>query len=265
MLKSNYIALSCFLLLLLTLPIYSHPDKGRRPETGFLNREIQVDNESYRYQIYLPQDWDPAQKWPVILFLHGAGERGDDGLIQTDVGIGRAIRRLIARFPAVVVFPQCKKDLNWDLPVMQRRALIALEQSIQEFNGDTDRLYLTGISLGGYGTWILAATNPGKFAAIVPIAGGVIPPPLIPELPPNPDPDPYAIVARRMGQTPVWIFHGALDPVVPVSEARKMYAALQAAGGNVRYTEYPFALHNSWDRAYAEADLMTWLLNQRKY
>src|SRR5687767_11241894 len=122
-------------------------------ETGFLNRIVKAGSKSYRYQVYVPPGWSSGQRWPVVLFLHGAGERGDDGLVQTDVGIGRAIRRAAARVPAVVVLPQCRRDLWWTAPEMQDVATAALEASIREFKGDSSRVYLTGLSMGGYGTW----------------------------------------------------------------------------------------------------------------
>src|SRR5829696_7191147 len=108
-------------------------------ETGFLNRTAKVGATTYHYQVYVPPGWSKKQKWPVILFLHGAGERGSDGLIQTEVGIGTAIRRHAERVPAIVVFPQCSKDRWWPEPEMQAQALKALDQAIKEFNGDTSR------------------------------------------------------------------------------------------------------------------------------
>lgn len=233
-------------------------------ETGFLNRTVKLNGETYRFQVYVPHNWTKQQKWPVILFLHGAGERGDDGLAQTDVGIGTAIRKNAARFPAIVVMPQCRKEIWWPDDKMQAQALQALEQSIKEFNGDRARVYLTGLSMGGYGTWAMAAKKTGKFAAYVAICGGVAHPSrkdLAVAVPPGSEP--YAFVAQQIGSTPVWIFHGDADAVVPPEESRKMHEALKAAGGNVKYTEYPKVNHNSWDRAYAEPELLKWLLDQK--
>ncbi len=260
--KLHYLACSILFLLLFAV-------NARAGETGFLDRIVKDGNETYRYQVYVPRDWNKNQKWPVILFLHGAGERGDDGLIQTEVGIGTAIRRYVDRFPAIVVLPQCRKNLWWLHQSMQEQAIKALEQSVKEFNGDTDRLYLTGISMGGYGTWSIAAKNPGRFAALAPVCGGIRPPvraaASLPEEMKNIDPnlDPYAQSAKKIGQTPVWIFHGGEDNVVPTEESRKMNEALKTAGGNVKYTEYESVGHNSWDKAYAEMELMKWMLEQR--
>jgi predicted peptidase len=233
-------------------------------ETGFLDRIVKIGAETYRYQVYAPRDWSKQRKWPVILFLHGAGERGDDGLIQTEVGVGRAIRRYVDRFPAIVVMPQCRKDQWWTQDAMQEQALKAFEQSVKEFNGDPERFYLTGISMGGYGTWSIASKNPGKFAALVPICGGVRTPArvAIPGVASDSDGDPYAETARKIGKTPVWIFHGGADTIVPPDESRKMNEALKAAGGDVKYTEYENVTHNSWDNAYAEPELMKWMLSK---
>ncbi|HZS06090.1 MAG TPA: PHB depolymerase family esterase [Blastocatellia bacterium] len=237
-------------------------------ETGFLNRAVTVGKETYRYQVYVPADWDRKQKWPVILFLHGAGERGDDGLQQTDIGIGTAIRKYQNRFPAVIVMPQCRKDVWWLDPKMEEMAMRTLELSVKEFNGDPQRLYLTGLSMGGYGTWAVARNHPGKFAAYAVICGGVrIPDRLRSSASgaalPDEGIDLYALTAQKVGRTPVWIFHGDADPVVPVEGSRKMNEALKAVGGDVRYTEYPGVKHDSWVKAYAEPELMKWLLAQK--
>lgn len=236
------------------------------PATGFLSRTVTVNATTYRYQVYVPADFTPEKKWPVILFLHGAGERGGDGVQQTEVGLGPAIRQHPERFPCIVVFPQCRLSNVW-FGDMETQALQALEQSINEFNGDAQQVYLTGISMGGYGTWYLAARHSQKFTAIAPICGGVVPPPTFP-FPPDvaaqvPTEKPYETIAQRLGKTPVWIFHGDMDPTIPVSESRQMTAALEKFGGNVKYTEYEGVNHNSWDRAYAEPEFVLWLLSHR--
>jgi predicted peptidase len=258
--KSYYVFLP--LLCLVALPAFA-----RKHETGFLDRTISVAGESYRYQVFVPQNYDSHKKWPVILFLHGVGERGDDGLKQTDIGLAHAIRKDASRFPFIVVIPQCRGDKRWIHPAMQAQALAALEYSIREFHGDRQRLYLTGLSMGGYGTWEMTAKSPGKFAAYVPICGGIFGPAKVPDahvsLAGDPNiSDPYAETARRIGSTPIWIFHGDADDTVPVEESRKMAAALRAAKANVRYTEYPGVPHNSWDKAYGEPELVPWLLAQ---
>ena len=238
------------------------PAEARKTETGFLDRTVTVAGTEYKYQVFVPDNWTKKTKWPVILFLHGAGERGDDGLIQTEVGIGTAIRRYRSRFPAVIVMPQCRRNDWWAESNMADVAMATLAQAQKEFHGDPTRIYLTGLSMGGYGTWYLAGKYPGKFAAIVPICGGV----LVPDMARQQSADdnaPYTEAAKKIGgQTPVWIFHGGDDPVVPVTESRRMNDAMKALGGEVHYTEYPGVGHNSWEKAYAETELLTWMLSK---
>ncbi|MGH7493849.1 MAG: dienelactone hydrolase family protein [bacterium] len=235
-------------------------------QTGFLKRDLMVNGEKYCYQVFVPLHFAPDQKWPVILFLHGAGERGMDCERQTYIGLGSAIRKQIENFPAVVVFPQCRPDSVW-IGTMEELAFKALDRSMKEFNGDPSRVYLTGLSMGGYGTWYLAAYHPKKFAAIAPVCGGILPPPgrLFPRnamafIPKN---KPYETIAKKIGKTPVWIFHGSADPVILVTESREMNEALKALGGNAKYTEYSGVGHNSWDNAYAEPGVISWLMSQR--
>ena len=258
---------SIILSLCLLTSAFAH-----KQETGFLDRTIAIDGVTYRYQVFLPHNWTKRQKWPVVLFLHGYGERGDNGLLQTDVGLGHAIRNYKGDLPFIVVMPQCLADKPTTLwtndPAMEKQALAALDSSIREFHGDPSQVYLTGLSMGGYATWDLAAKYPHRFAAYVPICGGIHSPPEHPEvgvaLAKDPKvTDPYAETARIIGSTPVWMFHGDADPSVPVEESRKMYAALQAAHANVKYTEYSGVPHNSWDKAYAEPDLFPWLLQHK--
>jgi len=150
---------------LLTFTFIAVQAFGRKHETGFLNREVVAAGESFRYEVFVPQNFDPHKPWPVILFLHGSGERGDDGVLETDMGIAHAIRHNVANFPFIVVMPQCRKDRHWIDSEMQAQVLAVLDKSIKEFNGDRSRIYLTGLSMGGYGTWDMAAKYPGKFAA----------------------------------------------------------------------------------------------------
>lgn len=238
------------------------------PETGFLNRTMIVDGITYRYQVYVPEEYSRHRTWPVILFLHGRGESGSDGMLQTEVGLGPALRRGQQRPPAIIVFPQCPAESIW-AGRMERVALATLEKTILEFRGDREQLYLTGMSMGAHGAWNLAANDPGHFAAIVAVCGWLQ----------RPDADhlvgpemqralassaPFDTVAGMIGKTPTWIFHGDRDTVVPVEQSRRMAAALRRAGAEVRYTEYAGVGHDSWLRAYAEPDLMSWLLSQRR-
>ncbi len=233
---------------------------ARGAATGFLDRSIVVAGNAYRYQVYVPRDWTPRRVWPVILFLHGAGERGSDGLRQTEVGIGAAIRFGRERFPAIIVMPQVPEGSAWTEAPMPQLAMAALDAATREFHGDRRHTYLTGLSMGGTGTWSLAAAYPQRFAALVPICGRVMTTGVGAR---SPAATSFDVMAKRIGSAmPVWIFHGRDDDVVPVDESRQMYAALKAIGSSVRYSEYEGVGHGAWDPAYAEAELMTWLLSQ---
>jgi predicted peptidase len=202
----------------------------------------------------------------VILFLHGAGERGSDGLLQTSIGLAPAIRRTPARFPAIVVFPQVPNDSQW-VGVPADVAMLALSQTMAEFRADPDRVYLTGLSMGGHGTWYLAYRHPDLFAAVVPICGWVPDFPQfkgsVPVVPPDSGP-PLPALARRLKAVPVWIFHGEMDPVVPVAGSQDAAAALRDAGANVRYTEHMGLDHNSWDATYGSKEFTDWLFAQHR-
>jgi len=124
------------------------PSHAKKTETGFLDRTVTVAGTAYKYQVFIPDNWNSKKKWPVILFLHGAGERGDDGLVQTEVGIGRAIRIYRSRFPAIVVMPQCRKEIWWAQSPMDDVAIKSLEAASKEFHGDPQHTYLTGLSVG---------------------------------------------------------------------------------------------------------------------
>ncbi|MFL5528518.1 MAG: prolyl oligopeptidase family serine peptidase [Gemmatimonadaceae bacterium] len=233
-------------------------------ETGFLNRSISFGGQTYKYQIFVPASYTRSERWPVILFLHGAGERGSDGFMQTQVGLASAIRQSAARFPAIAVFPQATSDSSWTGTLAQV-AMMALDQTTREYQTDPTRIYLTGLSMGGNGTWYVAYRNPKRFAAIAPICAWIsaqfwkTAQPVVPA----DSGEAYAARARQLRQTPTWIFHGEVDPVVPVDESRKAFAALQAAGAPVQYSEVPGTGHNSWDPAYASPKFWTWLFAQR--
>lgn len=195
----------------------------------------------------------------MILFLHGSGERGDDGSAHLQVGLPVVLREDQERYPALVVMPQCPRGKWWTDPETQEQALGAVTEASREFGANLDRLALTGLSMGGYGTWSLAWRHPGRFRALAPVCGGInLPEPL---LRPGVERDEslYAQVAEAVGETPVWIFHGADDNVVPAEESRKMALALRERGHTARYTEYPNVGHVSWDCAYWDAELPGWL------
>ena len=232
----------------------------------FLARTITAPDGPHRYQVFVPTRAAGGAHPPVILFLHGTGERGSDGDKPVRVGLGPRVRAQAADFPALVVFPQAPDDRDWNGDTA-RLALAELDAATAEFHGDRDRTYLTGLSMGGYGTWELALMQPQRFAALVPICGALLPPSDERSLFVTPlagVADPYATLAQRLRHVPIWIFHGAKDDLVPPGDDRKTIAALQAAGAEARYTEFPDANHDAWDPAYAEPALWTWLFAQRR-
>lgn len=198
---------------------------------------------SYNYLLFLPKRYTQTQeKWPVILFLHGAGERGSNLDDVKRHGIAKIVEEH-PDFPFITISPQCPRGQYWS--VMRLSAL--LDEAIATYQIDLNRVYLTGMSMGGYGTWYLAAAQPQRFAAIVPVCGGG-----------NPD------AAYKLKALPVWVFHGARDTVVPLSESEEMVAALQACSGNVRFTVYPEAGHDSWTQTYNKSELYDWFLQHRQ-
>jgi len=195
------------------------------------------------YLLYLPKDYNSAQeKFPLMLFLHGSGERGHDlNLVKT-----HGPPKLIAQgkdFPFIVVSPQCPENVWWSAEDLS--ALI--DEIVQNYNVDEKRIYVTGLSMGGYGTWALAEKYPDKFAAIAPVCGGGNP-----------------LTICKIGKLPVWVFHGAKDPVVPVKEAQQMVDALKKCGNDVKLTIYPEAGHDAWTETYNNPELYDWLLKQSR-
>ena len=237
-------------------------DMGR-----FVMRELVIGRVTHRYQVFVPARSAGGKKPPVILFLHGTGERGNDGDKPVKVGLGPHVLAHRADFPAIVVFPQAPDDRDWIGPTAAL-ALAELDRATEEFNGDRDRTYLTGLSMGGYGTWELALREPHRFAALVPICGALLPPreerSTLRVTPLAGQADPYTALAQSLHHIPTWIFHGAKDDLVPPDDDRRTYAALKSAGADVRYTEFPDANHNAWDPAYATAELWPWLFAQRR-
>ena len=245
---------------------------AQKIETGFLNRNVTVNGSEYRYVVYVPREFTGTKMWPVIVQLHGGGVYGNDGLKHTEGGLARAIRNNPERFPVIVVFPQAHADgtPGWQLEGGQA-ALAALDKSIKEFKGDPKRVVLTGYSAGGNGTWSIASRYPERFAAIVPICGfiekfkgktsGID----YPSLGPANSGDVFSFVSKRVSGIPIWIFHGDADASVDVEVSRKMAAALKSVGASVQYSELPGVDHNgATNTAYARADLIEWMLRQRR-
>jgi predicted peptidase len=231
----------------------------------FLSRSLILDNIEYLYQIYLPPDYGPNPS-PIILALHGGGERGQDGQRQTEVGLGSVLRQNPDRYPSIVLFPQVPMGETWQ-GLGARVAIAALDQAIAEFNVDLSRVYLTGLSMGGNGTWYLAYRHPERFAAMVVICGWIsarqgrsgVGFAAIAS-----GNNPFASVAARCVGLPIWIFHGDGDLAVSVEESRSMVVALKAVGAKVEYTEFPGVGHRAWDQAYGMVALSDWLFQQTK-
>lgn len=219
-------------------------DGVHKRATGFINKSMVVDGEERKYAVYVPRYYDSDRKWPLIVFLHGAGERGDDGLKQTEVGIGPAIRLNPERFPAVVVMPQCPENVYWSSA--EDDITESIERTLEEYNIDRRRIYLTGLSMGGYGTWTYGAKNVERFAALIPICGGG-----------------SADYAEALAKRPIWAFHGADDQVVLPERSTQMVEAVNAEGGDVNYTEFPETGHNSWDQTYQNEETIEWLFDQK--
>ncbi|MEA2343897.1 MAG: hypothetical protein QOF63_2066 [Thermoanaerobaculia bacterium] len=209
-------------------------------ETGFLIRTVTVRGTAYPYTVYVPHAFDASKSWPVILFLHGSGERGADGLKSTQIGVAAAIRANPDRVPAIAVFPQAPVDSRW-LGDPADAAMAALEQSVNEFHGDRSRIYLTGLSMGGYGTWHLALAHPDTFAALVIVCGGLLPHETTTAVHQSPltmgTGDPYAFTAHALRLLPIRMFHGDGDPVIPVTESRRMADALKQEGADATLVE----------------------------
>ncbi len=227
--------------------------------------------DSLPYRILYPENFDSGKKYPLVMVLHGAGERGGNNESQLVHGAKLFLEpENRSAYPAIVVFPQCPKDSYWsnvnivtaedgkrtfnfkkrtEDPTKAMHALLGLLKELER-SGTVDKkqLYLGGLSMGGMGTFELLRRKPRKFAAAFPICGGG-------------HPDGAKRYAKRLN---LWVFHGEEDSVVPVEKSQEMVAALQKAGGNVKLTIYPGVNHNSWDNAFAEPTLLAWLFSHRK-
>jgi len=219
-----------------TPPTGQHPQAFEKVITKILNCQ---------YLLFLPEDYDKKQQqWPMILFLHGAGERGIDLNLVKKHGPPKIVEQQ-KDFPFIVVSPQCPQDRWW---TDETEMLInLLDDIVSRYNVDTERIYLTGLSMGGYGTWTLAAAYPERFAAIAPICGGG-----------------ERYMADKFKNVPVWAFHGAKDNLVPPVKSEEMVNAINARGGNAKLTVYPDATHDSWTATYDNPELYSWFLKHRK-
>ena len=237
------------------------------PPGQFVERSVVDDGSTHRYQVFVPSRQAGGKHPAAVLFLHGSGERGVDNQRQVDVGLGPFVREHANTFPAIVVFPQSPEGTSWT-GTQARAALAALDASLEEFDGDEDRIVLTGMSRGGYGVFELAIMEPRRFAALVPVCGGITQPPALKERLQvegvSLAPDPFVAAAQKLQKLPVWAFHGGKDDLVTPDQSRHMVEALRNMGGNVRYTEFAELGHNSWDAAYAMPELWTWAFAQSR-
>jgi len=200
--------------------------------------------QAYPYLLFLPKNYNEALPggFPVLLFLHGSGERGTDIQLVKKNGTPGFVESM-DDFPFILITPQCPSVEIWD----SERLMAVLDEVTAHYNVDTTRIYCTGLSMGGYGTFALAAAYPSRFAAIAPVCGGG-----------------FALTAEKLRNIPVWAFHGDADPVVPPLESKNMVDAINFFGGNARLTLYPGVGHNAWEKAYSDPELYRWLLMHKK-
>lgn len=237
------LVLSC--LCLFAFGAAHSQDKDAR---GFVTRTFKDKDGDAKYVLFVPHGYKGDADFPLIVFLHGAGEREGGSKQPVEVGIGPAIKKEEKTFPFFALIPRCKAaPNNWlaDGPDAQR-TLAMLAEVQKDYKIDAKRIYLTGLSMGGYGTWSLAAKHPERWAAIVPVCGKG-----------NPE------NGEKIKGIPCWAFHGDKDTAVKVEGSREMIEAIKKAGGNPKYTEYPGVGHNSWDMAYGTKELYDWLLTHK--
>lgn len=242
--------------------VMAEPVLAADPNEVLEARVYKSGDESLNYRLLKPKDYDAAKKYPIVLFLHGAGERGSDNRKQLVHGIKEfTTDDAMNDRPCFVVAPQCPSgqkwaDINWSAPghTMPKkpsdslRLTMSLVDSLEkEYSIDSDRIYITGLSMGGYGTWDAIQRYPRKFAAAIPICGGG---------------DPKE--TKQVAKLPIWVFHGARDGVVKPHRSQEMVAALKDAGGTPKYTEYPKAGHDSWSATYRDPKVHQWLFQQKR-
>lgn len=199
------------------------------------------------YYLSLPEDYSSEKVFPMIVFLHGAGERGN-GRDELHLIKKEGICRYLAEgktYPAIVLCPQCPRRLVWDNLVFELKELI--DYIADSFHADRHRISLTGISMGGYGTWQMGMTYPNFFSALAPVCSGG-----------------FSWRSENLITTPVWAFHGTADPAVPWRNSQEMVEAVNAKGGSARLTLFEGVVHESWDCAYLQTDVISWLLEQHR-
>jgi predicted peptidase len=224
-------------------------------KTGFVDKAYKnADGSESKYVLFVPHAYDGMKEFPVILFLHGSGEtKGDrSGKMPVEQGIGPHIKRNEKSFPAFVVIPQSEKR-TWQADSDDgKRAMAMLDATMKEYKIDAKRQYLTGLSMGGYGTWSHAAAYPDRWACFAPVCGGVR------------NSADVSTVAEKVKDIPCWCWHGDQDAAVKVDKSRELIEAMKKLGAKPRYTELEYVTHNSWDAAYATPDLIGWMMQQKK-
>lgn len=220
------------------------------------------DGQILNYQISIPENISAKGKCPLVIFFHGAGERGNDNQAQLKNGVKNILKYTqIKNIPAIIIAPQCPAGQQWvDVPWSADRhtmpenpsepmklAMELLDKTIQDFPVDRSRIYVSGLSMGGFGTWDLLQRKPDLFAAAMPVCGGGDP-----------------AYAKKIKNVPIWALHGDSDGTVKTIRSRDMIHALEAAGGHPRYTEFLNTGHNAWIPAYANPDIVGWIFDQRK-
>lgn len=199
------------------------------------------------FQLRVPKDLGKGGKIPLLIFLHGSGEKGNDNQKQLKHDPTKlAPSDFFVKHPMIVAAPQCPSDQWWSGETLEHVVNLA-KDLVKELPIDPDRIYLTGLSMGGYGTWGALALEPKLFAAAVPICGGGDP-----------------ALAKKFAKVPIWAFHSEADPVVKVEGTRAMIAAVKAAGGDPKYTEYQNNLHDSWTQTYKNSEMWVWLAGQSR-
>ncbi|CAH0148706.1 hypothetical protein SRABI76_00737 [Microbacterium oxydans] len=202
--------------------------------------------DTLRYLVHLPEDYDadPDRRWPLVLFLHGAGERGAD-LDRAALHGPPKLADAGHEFPFVLVTPQCAESSQWVAELSTLSGL--LDEVVAAHRIDAARISVTGLSMGGYGTWSMAVRYPDRFAAIAPICGGL-----------------WLQSAAPIRSLPVWAFHGDADDVVPIAATDDIVTELRSLGGDVRFTRYPGVGHDSWTETYGNPEFFDWLLSHRR-
>ncbi|MCW3987384.1 MAG: prolyl oligopeptidase family serine peptidase [Candidatus Bathyarchaeota archaeon] len=205
-------------------------------------------NVSLKYLLYLPPKYEMKSTWPLVLFLHGMGQRGNDLDLIKKHGIPKIVEE--QAYPFVAVSPQCPSESQWTMELDALHALIL--DILKSYAIDRSRIYLTGLSMGEYGAWHLAEAYPHLFSAIIPICGGTRPMIGFPEK------------IKVLKDTPIWVFHGAKDDVVPLKNSQDLVDVLTKQRGNVKFTIYPEAGHDSWTSTCENPDVFAWLMTQKR-